>query len=89
VSCICGAVCCILLQCVAVCFSLVQCVVVFRPQWHVNWDLSHKISLRCKHIVAHEYLCCSVLQRVAACCSVLQRVAACFSVFHFSDCIGV
>ena len=29
-----------------------------------------------------QYVCCSVLQRVAACCSVLQCMAVCYSVLQ-------
>ena len=47
------------------CCSLLQCVAVLQ---HTASALSRKVQL------VKQYMCCSVLQRVAACCRVLLRV---------------
>jgi len=68
--CLCGAVCCSILQYVTVYCSVFYCVAVCRSVLHYkSLNLPRQVLPLCVAV------CCSVLQCVAVCCSVSQCVA--------------
>jgi len=76
-NCVCGTVCCSVLQCVAVCFSVLQCV---------EQGSGGGIAVASQSIWVA--VLCSVLWCVAVCCRVVQCVVVCCMCCSLVQCVA-